>query len=74
MNKHEKRPPEVEGGAVGQGNEALQRLDHLRLLSNQLRTRQVPQWLSPEQRTALASAEEAIETYLSFFYAPGSRP
>jgi hypothetical protein len=53
-------------------------LDHIRLLLNQLRadlrTSQVPQGLTPEQHTALASAEEAIENYVGFFYAPGPRP
>jgi len=78
MNKHEKRTPEIEGGAVGQGNEAARQLDRIRPLVNQLRadlrTRQLPQGLTPEQRAALERAEEAIETYVSFFYAPASRP
>jgi hypothetical protein len=78
MKEHEKRTPSTEGGAVGRGNEAAQQLDHIRLLLNQLRadlrTSQVPQGLTPEQHTALASAEEAIENYVGFFYAPGPRP
>jgi hypothetical protein len=74
MKDHEKRTPTAEGEAVGQRNEAAQQSYHFRLLLNQLRTSRVPQGLTPEQRTALVRAEEAIETYVCFFYAHGARP
>jgi len=63
---------------MGEENEASQQLDRVRQFLHQLRadlrTRQVSQGLTSEQRTAIASAEEAIETYVSFYYAPGSHP
>jgi hypothetical protein len=78
MKEDEKRTQRTEGGPGGRGNEAAQQLHYIRLPLNQLRaylrTRQVPQGLIPEQRTAFASIEEAIETYVGFLYAPGSRP
>jgi len=78
MKKHEKRTPRTEGRAGSLANGAAQQLDHIRLLLNQLRadlrTSQILQGLTPEQRTALASIEEAIETHVGFLYAPGSRP
>ena len=58
-------------------SEVSQRLERTDLLLSQLqadrRMGRVPEGSTPEQRTALARAETALHTYLSYFYPHDSR-
>jgi hypothetical protein len=63
MKEYEERTPT---------SKASQRLDRTDLLLSQLqadlRIGRVPEDLTPEQRTARARAEAALDSYVSFFY------
>jgi hypothetical protein len=77
INEHEERIPTTSGGAVTQTTEAamqVERADLLwRRLSAYLRMGLLPQRQTLEQRAALALAKAALDTYLGYYYAPGSR-
>jgi hypothetical protein len=63
MNEYEERTPTIKA------SQRLERTD--RLLSQphaDVRMRRVLERPTPEQRAALARAEAALDTYLSFFY------
>ena len=63
MKEYEERAPT---------SKVSQRLERTDLLLSQLqvdlRMGRVPEGSTPEQRTALARAETALHTYLSYFY------
>jgi hypothetical protein len=68
MEEYEERAPT---------SKASQRLERTDLLLSQLqadlRMRRAPERPTPEQRTALARVEAALDTYASFFYPHDSR-
>jgi hypothetical protein len=71
MKEYEERTPTTSGGAVTQTTEAAMHWEQTDLLLSQLRAylrmRRVSEGPNPEQRTALADVEVALDAYVSWY-------
>jgi hypothetical protein len=76
MKEYEEQTSTTSEGAAAQTTKASQQLERTDLLLSELRADlrmgRGPEAQTWEQRAALALAEAALDTYVSFFYSPGS--